>query len=338
MSWNGIPGLSSIPILKYLFGSKDHTIQDNELVFLVVPHIVRSQVLSEANLRTIDTGVGNTSIDLRHVSIDGATAAPREVPPANAAPEVSPAHHSSAVEHRNVGVVPGQSALAAVPAAMAQLHASADVNGETAISAAAGHAPPSPFAGAGPSSPTAPSASGQSRPFFHCPGFTHPGASCCNAGFPGPLAPAPGSVCSRRRKGCGSLSFKPPSAPVAIGATFQVPVVVADGADISSVAVQVKYDPARLSLVNVSPGDYLSRDGQSASPVHSDDDGAGVLNVVASRPPGAAGVGGPGTVYVLSFQAKAAGETVLNMVRAAAGNSAQQPIQTQGGQTTIVVK
>ena len=134
------------------------------------------------------------------------------------------------------------------------------------------------------------------------------------------------------------MLFKPPSAPVAVGATFQVPVVVADGADISSVAVQVKYDPAKLSLVNVSPGDYLSRDGQSASPVHSDDDGAGVLNVVASRPPGAAGVGGPGTVYVLSFQAKAAGETVLNMVRAAAGNSAQLPIQTQGGQTTIVVK
>jgi general secretion pathway protein D len=135
-----------------------------------------------------------------------------------------------------------------------------------------------------------------------------------------------------------SLSFKPPSMPVAVGATFQVPVVVTDGADIASVAVQVKYDPARLSLVNVSPGDFLSRDGQSASPVHSDDNGTGVLNVVASRPPGTAGVAGPGTVYVLSFQAKAAGETVLNMVRTGAGNSAQQPIQTQGGQTTIVVK
>ena len=27
-SWTGIPGLSSIPILKYLFGSRDHTISE----------------------------------------------------------------------------------------------------------------------------------------------------------------------------------------------------------------------------------------------------------------------------------------------------------------------
>jgi general secretion pathway protein D len=329
VSWNGIPGLSSIPILKYLFGSKDHTIQDNELVFLVVPHIVRSQVINQANLRTIDTGVGNTSIDLRHVSIDGADAKPSAAPPVNAAPEASPVRRGSAVEHPNVGVVPGQSAMAAAPAAMAQLHASADVNGETAVSAAAGHTPPRLSAGARPSTPTAPAAT---VPTPGAPGQSLPAPSGSAAVATVPAASGPGVA-----KGV-SLSFKPPSAPVAVGATFQVPVVVADGADISSVAIQVKYDPAKLSLVNVSPGDFLSRDGQSASPVHSDDDGTGVLNVVASRPPGTAGVGGPGTVYILSFQAKAAGETVLNMMRAGAGNSAQQPIQTQGGQITIVVK
>ena len=60
----GIPGLSSIPILKYVFGSKDHTIQNDEIVFVVVPHIVRSQELDQANLRSIDTGSGQ-SIDLR---------------------------------------------------------------------------------------------------------------------------------------------------------------------------------------------------------------------------------------------------------------------------------
>ena len=42
-NWNGIPGLSAIPILKYLFGSRDHIIQDDDIVFVVVPHIVRSQ-------------------------------------------------------------------------------------------------------------------------------------------------------------------------------------------------------------------------------------------------------------------------------------------------------
>ena len=50
-NWSGIPGLSSIPILRYLFGSKDKIRQDDEIVFLVVPHVVRSQDLTPTNLR-----------------------------------------------------------------------------------------------------------------------------------------------------------------------------------------------------------------------------------------------------------------------------------------------
>ena len=68
VSWTGIPGLSSIPLVKYLFGSKDHTITEDEIVFLVVPHIVRSQDLTPANLRPIDTGAGQ-SIELRRISV-----------------------------------------------------------------------------------------------------------------------------------------------------------------------------------------------------------------------------------------------------------------------------
>ena len=88
-SWNGIPGLSSIPIIKYLFGSKDHTTQDDEIVFAVVPHIVRSQELDQANLRAIDTGSGQ-SIDLRHSENDSAAA-----PPAVASPPPSSSLNSA---------------------------------------------------------------------------------------------------------------------------------------------------------------------------------------------------------------------------------------------------
>ncbi len=76
-NWTGIPGLSAIPILKYIFGSKDHTIQDDDIVFVVVPHIVRSQELDQANLRVIDTGEGQ-SIDLRHTDEGTAAAAPAD--------------------------------------------------------------------------------------------------------------------------------------------------------------------------------------------------------------------------------------------------------------------
>jgi general secretion pathway protein D len=286
VSWTGIPGLSSIPILRYLFGSKDHTITDNELVFLVVPHIVRTQTLDRVNLRAIDTGVGNTSIDLRRVSSDGPGAtglSSAAAPASNGAPESASVLRGSAVVRPNVGMVPGQSAMAAAPAALAQLSASADANGDTAVAAVAGHSPSPPVA----------------------------------------------------QK--VSLMFSPLAGPVAAGSTFQVPIVLMGATDIASVPLQIQYDPAKLSLVNVSPGDLLSRDGQAVALVHRDD-GAGSVNIVASRPPGAAGVAGAGVVCVLSFQAKAAGESVVSMTRAAAVNSAQQQVQAQGGQLSIVVK
>jgi general secretion pathway protein D len=61
----GIPGLSQIPILKYLFGQKNTDVMDNEIVFAVIPHIVRRRDLNEFNAMTLDVGTAN-SIHLRH--------------------------------------------------------------------------------------------------------------------------------------------------------------------------------------------------------------------------------------------------------------------------------
>jgi general secretion pathway protein D len=293
VSWNGIPGLSQIPVLRYLFGSKDHTITDNELVFLVVPHIVRTQVLDRANLRPVDTGAGTTSIDLRHIASDGDGATPLanagRTQVSSAGPESSLFQRGSEAAKPTVGVVPGQSAMAAAPAALAQLSASADANSNAATAAAAGHPPGAP-AGAGP-------------------------AAAKNVSF----------------------GFTPLANPVAAGATFQVGVVLTDGTDVASVPLQIQYDPARLSLVNVGPGDFLSRDGQAVALVHRDD-GSGSVNIVASRPPGAPGIAGAGILCVLSFQAKTAGQSSLALTRAATVNSGQQQVQAQGGQINIVVK
>jgi general secretion pathway protein D len=60
----GTPFLGQIPILKYLFTSTQKEHITNELVFLLVPHIVRSQELNDMNRRTFDVGTGS-GIDLR---------------------------------------------------------------------------------------------------------------------------------------------------------------------------------------------------------------------------------------------------------------------------------
>lgn len=65
-SISGTPGLGELPILKYLFSSRTHEVTDDEIVFLLIPHVVRAADISPLNLRQLDTGTTN-SIELRHL-------------------------------------------------------------------------------------------------------------------------------------------------------------------------------------------------------------------------------------------------------------------------------
>jgi general secretion pathway protein D len=61
---NGTPGLGEIPFFKYFFSSRDKINDKTEIVFIIIPHIVRESVLTRVNTRAIDTGTGQ-SIELR---------------------------------------------------------------------------------------------------------------------------------------------------------------------------------------------------------------------------------------------------------------------------------
>src|SRR5246127_2859603 len=62
---SGIPGLAQIPILKYLFGQTTQDHSENEIVFAVVPHIIRATDVNEMNQRAIEIGTA-TTIELHH--------------------------------------------------------------------------------------------------------------------------------------------------------------------------------------------------------------------------------------------------------------------------------
>jgi general secretion pathway protein D len=66
-SLSGLPILAQIPILKYFFGSDTRDHRENELVFALVPHIVRGPDVNDSNQRMIDVGTANT-LQLRHIS------------------------------------------------------------------------------------------------------------------------------------------------------------------------------------------------------------------------------------------------------------------------------
>ncbi len=55
-STSGTPGLGELPFLKYFFASRDKVQQSDEIVFLIIPHIVRESILTDENTRAIYTG------------------------------------------------------------------------------------------------------------------------------------------------------------------------------------------------------------------------------------------------------------------------------------------
>jgi general secretion pathway protein D len=246
----GTPFLGELPILKWIFSSTQHEVQDDEIIFMLTPHVVRSTEISPLNLQEIDTGTG-TNVELRRIS--------------------APVTGQSAD-----GLPPGLQPHAAVPPV------------------------PGPPA----------------------PGMTGPPTSAT------PSSVIPGSV---------TLQIAQPTAVPKVGANFQVAVNLSGGQDVFSVPMQLHYDQTKLALINVDTGGYLGHDGQAIALVHRDD-GAGNVVISASRPPGVAGVNGAGTVCILTFQANAAGDAAMSVVRASAKNSAQQAVNIAGSQTAVHVQ
>ncbi|MGC0772658.1 MAG: hypothetical protein WB543_06955 [Candidatus Acidiferrum sp.] len=64
---NGWPGLAKIPIIRYLFSSDNVDHQEDEVLIMLIPHIVRLPEWTKENLRAIYTG-SDQDIELRHVN------------------------------------------------------------------------------------------------------------------------------------------------------------------------------------------------------------------------------------------------------------------------------
>jgi len=92
-SLSGYPWLAKIPLLKYLFGQEDKERHQTEIVFAIIPHIVRADEITDENLRVVDVGTG-ANLALRYKDLKktspkdangvGETSTPAN--PGNAAP------------------------------------------------------------------------------------------------------------------------------------------------------------------------------------------------------------------------------------------------------------
>ena len=120
VSMSGIPGLGELPLLRYVFGSKSHEVIDDEVVFVIIPRIVRGADITPLNLRRIDTGAG-TAIDLRHTSLNQPKPNTGAAGPASGTRQGGPPQGAQNRPTPGIGPLKGQTAATAAASAMAQL-------------------------------------------------------------------------------------------------------------------------------------------------------------------------------------------------------------------------
>jgi len=99
-SLSGLPILAQIPFLKYFFGQDVRDHRENELVFALIPHIVRGPDVNDSNQRLIDVGTAN-ALQLRHISkvetVPAGQAAALAGAPGQAPPAANPARPTPSV-------------------------------------------------------------------------------------------------------------------------------------------------------------------------------------------------------------------------------------------------
>jgi general secretion pathway protein D len=266
---SGTPILGEIPLLKYLFSSTQKEHITNELVFILVPHIVRSQELNDLNRRAFDVGTGS-GIDLRMAG--------RQVPASNVTP------------------------------------------------AAAAPTPQQPAGGA--------PATAARQPAATVPQQQVPGQQPQQQNAASQSTPAPQQTL---KPGQAGLRLEPGSQQQQVGSSFPMTIVLSQGEDIASVPIQITYDPKLFQFSKVTNGDFLAKDGQNVALVYRDDPATGRLQVTAQRTPGSQGITGDGTVFNLTFTAKAKGTGVIAITVPGARNSKNQPVTALGSQSTVTV-
>jgi general secretion pathway protein D len=135
-----------------------------------------------------------------------------------------------------------------------------------------------------------------------------------------------------------AFMMDPPTVNAAPGGTFAMNVLITGAQNVYSVPVQLSFDPKTLQVVNISNGGFLSQDGQAVAIVHREDATAGTIQVSATRPPGSPGVAGQGTVFTLTFMAKASGRSMVTITQGGARDPGMQSILVSPAQAAINIQ
>lgn len=309
-SLSGVPGLSSIPILKRLFGSTESEIRQTDIVLTLTPHIIRFPNITERDMEALWIGrEGNLKLKGSEGSAFGS--------PFGAFKEtVAPLLPST----RNA-------------------FAGLDLLEPTSLSPVilSNVAPPSPDQSAGPPD------EGPEEPEENLP---VPAMSA--ADVPGMQEESPPEEASEDAAGDTSpevhspepqaaetatplrISFAPPSLVAQPGSDFNLILMVRNAADLNQLVVEVEWIGDAIEYRSFGAGNLLSKSGQQAT-FQARRTGLRRVQIDTGLPSGF-GASGDGAVALGRFKAKQPGETelLIRSVKALDSQGMPIPVEPEG--------
>lgn len=296
----GIPGLSSIPLLGNLFKGSNVDHNRDDLMIVLVPHILRRPEITPENIRAIAVG-NTTTIQLHHapkpIEVGAADLVPVGAGAKEAAAETMPPKPETP---------PAQPPVTAPPAAPTATKPAGGAPPATAPPLPPGIVPP----------PTG--------------GAAAPGATTTNSTQP---------QAQQQPAGNAVVHFTPNPVSTVVNGSFTLSVILDGGTDVFSAPMQVAFDQKVLKLVDVTPGNLLSSDGQQPVFAKNIMNDTGSASIALTRVPGGAGITSQtGTLVNLRFQAIGTGNTTVTLPNVVVRNSQGQPIASGSPQASIVVK
>jgi general secretion pathway protein D len=163
-----------------------------------------------------------------------------------------------------------------------------------------------------------------------------PEASAAPAEQPQPAASAanPAQTAGAQTR----VSFQPGTVQAKVSGMVSVNVQVDNPADLFSTALTIKFDPAKLRLNDIAPGDLLSRDGNRVTSVKDIRNDTGEATLTVTRLPGSPGVSASGSIATLSFTAVGGGQSTVTAAEMSLKNSQQQPLPAVAGELPVTIQ
>ena len=304
----GVPGISSIPILRDLFASNDKEIVQTDIVMLLTPHIVRSHALTQKDFSPVYVGTqGNLGL-----------AGP---PPLIQPPAESPAG-------------PARPPAAQVPPAGAAFVPAAQPAPPSGPPAAA-QKPPTVPAGA----PAAPAVTPAGAPAAQAAAAPPAQQAAQPAGQP-PAAPAAAAQPQAQQPPADAVRIilTPPGAPLMVAAQpATVPISVFGASRLGTVTLSLRFDPKILRVRLVQEGTFMSSGGGTVTFAQQVDATGGRVDITLTRTGDPAGVSGDGVLASVVFDAIGSGVSPLAMGGVVTG-AGGLPVPVNFGNAAITVR